>query len=93
MRYMVERNYVQVVGTIWMPAITAAMEYPLTKHDLENIGEFTRENVERWLDTRAGDFQSVTDFFATYGDTDIVWADEENECIYNDCVYGNEGDY
>ena len=36
-RYMVERNYVDVVGTIWMPATTASLRIPLRKYDLENI--------------------------------------------------------
>ncbi len=86
----IERNFVQVVGVIWMPSTTAAMEYKLSKYDLENIGEFTRENVEKWLDKRAGDFQSITDFYATYKDKEIQWADEENEFIYSDCMFGNE---
>lgn len=90
MRYMVERNYVQVVGTIWMPSVTVAMEYELSRHDLENIGEFTRENVEQWLASHAGDFQSVKDFYTTAGDIEIPWASEENELTYSDCMYPQE---
>ena len=89
MRYMVERNFVQVVGKIWMPAIKAATEYPLTKYDLKNIGDFNRENVEQWLCTHAGDFQSIEDFYATAGDKEIPWSNEESEFFYSDAVYGD----
>jgi hypothetical protein len=86
MRYMVERNFVRVVGKIWLPPVTAAMEYPLRKYDLETIGEFTRENVERWLCTHAGDFSSIIDFYATSGDIEIPWGTEDGELIWEDCV-------
>lgn len=82
--------YVCVLGKIWMPAIPAAQDYQLSDYDLRNIGEFTRENVEDWLGSNAGDFQSITDFYAVCGGTEIPWADEENECAYNDCMYPSE---
>jgi hypothetical protein len=66
----VRRAYVDVVGPIWMPPIQAASTYKLSDYDLENVGEFTRENIERWLCTHAGDFQHVTDFHAVCGTTD-----------------------
>lgn len=90
MRYMVERNFVQVLGVIWMPAITCAQEIKLRAYDVENIGEFTRENVSDWIDKNAGDFQSITDFYATMGDVEIHWANEDNEITYNDCMYPQE---
>ena len=107
-RYIVERNYVQVVGQIWMPSATTAMEYMLSARDVADINEIadlraanskpgdyvqdeiTREDVAEWLTTHSGDFQSVTDFNASIGDTDIDWDDEENAFIYNNCVYGDE---
>lgn len=87
MRYMVERNFIRVVGKIWMPFVTCAMEYPLSAYDIENIGEFTRENVEQWTATHCGDFQSITDFYATVGDQEIPWATEEGEMTYSDCMF------
>jgi len=87
MRYMVERNFVRVVGRIWMPGVDAAYEYPLSAYDIENIGEFTRESVEYWLALNTGDFQEVTDFYATVGDAEIPWAYEESEFQFNDCMY------
>tara|TARA_Y100000310_G_scaffold17714_1_gene17499 strand:- start:486 stop:755 length:270 start_codon:yes stop_codon:yes gene_type:complete len=87
---MVEKNWVDVIGTIWMPAITCAMRYPLSKYDIENIGEFTRENVDQWLTTHAGDFQDVKDFYATVGDQEIPWSSEESEFTYNDCMFPGE---
>lgn len=92
MRYIVERNFVRVLGTIWLVPIRAAMEYPLSRYDAENIGEFTRENVARWLLTHAGDFQHVEDFWATLGDAVIEWANPESEGIYFACVGDSEPD-
>jgi hypothetical protein len=90
MRYVVEKNFVQVIGKIWMPSVTCAMEYPLRPYDIENIGELTRENVEFWLLKNAGDFQSIEDFRFSVGDFDSGWRNEESEITYNDCVYGLE---
>ena len=91
MRYMVERNFVEVLGGIWMPyGAKATMEYKLSPYDIVNIGEFTRENVESWLDKNAGDFSSIIDFYATIGDKEISWASEENEFIYQDIVFSAE---
>lgn len=88
MRYMVERNSVQVVGGIWMPyGAKAAYEYPLSPYDVENIGKLTRENVERWLNKNAGDFSSIDDFCATVGTQEIPWATEEGELAYLDAMY------
>jgi hypothetical protein len=81
------RAYVDVVGPIWMPPIKAASTYQLSDYDLDNIGEFTRENIERWLCTHAGDFQYVTDFHAVCGTTEIPWATEDSECTFSDCMY------
>jgi len=79
--------YVEVVGKIWMPMTTAAYKYDLSDYDLENIGEFTRENIDAWLGTHAGDFSSIADFHAVCGDTEIPWANEENEMTFVDCMY------
>lgn len=91
MRYLVERNFVQVIGTIWMPAATCAMEYPLTAADVETIGlPLTRENVAEWLTTHSGDFQSIEDFRATIGDEWCEWEHEESELTFNDCMFPAE---
>ena len=87
----VRRAYVDVIGGIWMPyGATCAYRYELRDYDLENIGEFTRENVDRWLTTNSGDFSSIKDFRAECGETEIPWADEESELTYNDCMYPAE---
>ncbi len=98
MRYTVTTSRVQVIGTIWMPAVTAAQDYTLTPHDVENArdedGTLTRESVERWLALHSGDFQSVEDFRADIadGDKDFVseWASEDSEITYNDRMFGSE---
>lgn len=96
MRYVVRKSIVQMVGTIWMPSITAASTIEMSGYDVENArdenGEINRESVQRWLDCNAGDFSNVTDFFASIEDgnetLEIPWADEDNEFIYSDCTYG-----
>lgn len=99
MRYTIVTSKVQVIGEAWLPSITCAMEYTLGGYELENIraygdGEITREAVEHWLSLNAGDFQSVADFRTdiSFDDVDIVfeWKNEESECIYNDCMFGDE---
>lgn len=91
-RYMVERNFVQVTGRIWMPAVTGAAEYPLSSYDVGNIraqgdGRLTRHAVELWLTTHAGDFQHVDDFRASVGTWESPWRSEESACTYGDCMY------
>ncbi len=82
-------NEIHVIGTLWMGG-TAAMTYKLTAYDLENIGELTRENVQKWLDTHSGDFQSLSDFHADIGDFDSPWEHAESECTFNDCMFPSE---
>ena len=98
MRYTVVASVVRVIGTIWMPAATCAMDYTLSSGDLENArdddGKLTRDSVELWLDTHAGDFQHIIDFEADLadGDVDVVipWATEEGELTYIDCMFPPE---
>jgi len=98
MRYMVVTSRIEVIGHIWMPAVVAAMNYTPSRYDVENMrdddGRITRDGVQRWLDTHAGDFQSVDDFRADIadGDDDIVieWADPESEFTYSDCMFPAE---
>jgi hypothetical protein len=82
--------YVEVLGKLWMPMATAGTRYELSDYDLENIGEFTRENVDDWLGTHAGDFSSVKDFAAVCGETVIPWSSEDNELEFSDCMYPSE---
>ena len=89
MKYMVEDNFVNVIGYIWMPSnVICAQQIKLQKSDVENIGAFTRENVDQWLASHAGDFSHIIDFEATIGDEWIHWKDEESECKYLDCTEG-----
>ena len=78
---------VDVLGKIWMPAMMAGTRYDLSDRDLENIGEFTRENLEKWLGTHAGDFQEVKDFSAVCGETEINWSSEDNQLEFQDYMY------
>ena len=90
MRYMVENNFVNIVGRMWLPPVMGATSYSLSDYDLKIIGKFTRKNVWKWLATRAGDFQEVIDFYATAGDTEIEWENLENKEIFDKAFYGED---
>lgn len=95
MKYTVSRSVIQVIGTIWMPAATCAMDIELTGHDVSNIEEpITRETVEDWLNCHSGDFQSIEDFRADLeieGETVVFdWKSDDSEITYNDCMFGSE---
>ncbi len=90
MKFTVERNWIDVLGRIWMPNVEAAMTYDLGKYEMESIGAPTRENVEEYLTKHAGDFQEIIDFHAVVGETEIAWESEENEIKYNMYMYPEE---
>lgn len=87
MKFTIERNWIEVIGRIWMPATICAQRIDLGKYEMDNIGEPTRENVMNWLGSHAGDFQSIKDFHAIIGDVEIPWENEESECVYSDSMY------
>jgi hypothetical protein len=97
---IVHESYIEVLGTIWLPyGAHATYVYRLSNYDIDNIGEITRENVEQWLNTHAGDFERVIDFRADIydyrinEDIEVGWADPEYELEYSDITYGpGEGD-
>ena len=78
-----------VVGRGWhgQPMATT---YNLIPYGLENLGEFTRDNVQKWLDTHAGDFQVITDFSASLAEVEIPFATEEGELAWYDLMFDNE---
>ena len=87
MRYIKEENFVLVIGKIWMPHDgMVSYRYNLTPSDVGQIGEFTRKNVQIWLNTHSGDFSQIVDFKATIGDDWIEWEKEESEDIYQDAI-------
>lgn len=88
-------SFINIVGSLWMPQTTAATTKTLSQYDIENMtnenGEIDRDAVELWLCTNSGDFSSVTDFYADIetdkGNVIIDWENEENEFVFNDCMY------
>jgi len=78
--------FIQILGKMWMPKSNASQERALSDYDLENIGEFTRENVEQWLTSHSGDFSEVIDFTAVCGEIEIHWSNEDNEMAYLDTL-------
>ena len=95
MQYLIQKSIVQIIGVIWMPAVTCAKELTLSPYDVDNArdhgGKITRESVAQWLTTHSGDFQSVADFSASIEDgemtVEIPWSIEESEFAFNDCMY------
>jgi len=59
----------------------------LNEDELREIGDFTRENIHRWIDSQTGPtwitIVPVEDFHAVCGDRDIPWATEEGKKIWN----------
>lgn len=96
MKFTVERNWIEMVGPIWMPATTAAMRKDLSDYDIRNITEIardlfdseviTRDAIEHWLSLNSGDFSGIDDFYAVIGETEFPWGDEESVCTYLDCM-------
>lgn len=93
MKYLTRKSYVDVVGKIWMPAVTCSMRYPLSQHDVENIrgygeGKISRDGLEQWLTCHSGDFQSLQDFSASIEDGEntltFPWTSEDGELAYMD---------
>jgi len=87
-----------ILGTAWMPMVPCAMDMELSHYDVENArdddGKITRESVEAWLSTHAGDFSNITDFYASIEDgsdtVEIAWNSEENQLTYLGCMYPSE---
>lgn len=86
--------YIQFIGRIWMPAMVCAQEKTLSSYDLENLGEWTRDNVEQWLFTHSGDFREIIDFAADFSrngkDWESPWNQEDSECVFLDSMYPAE---
>lgn len=89
MKFTIERSWVNVVGKGWYGQ-TIATTYNLSSYDLKNIGEETRENVERWLGSHAGDFQKVEDFRAVLKNSVVEWGTIEGELSFMDCMNPSE---
>jgi hypothetical protein len=75
---MSQDAYIEIVGAF------VNYRHALSKADLSSIGEFTRENISRWLDG-GGFFEAGVygheDFHAVCGDKDIPWATVSNAAL------------
>ena len=67
---------------------TVIGRYYLSQTELREIGDFTRENVQKWMDTHTDvDWIGILptkDFHAICGDIDIPWATEESRQRWNE---------
>ena len=101
MRLFRRISCIDVIGKIWMPPVTCAMRYDLDDWAVRRIFDeapedpYNREAVESYLMMHSGDFQSIQDFRYTISDAqgrdaDGDWKDEESDCIFSECMYGQE---
>lgn len=95
MKYTVAINKINVLGYIWMPHALCAQVLKPTAYDRENMrddaGKITRESVQRWLDTNAGDFSHIVDFAVSLDEElESDFTSEENEMAWRDAMYGSE---
>lgn len=84
-------SFVRVLGHIWQPGVgICSMEYSPSSGDLDSMkdedGKITREAVETWVKSQAGDFHAIEDFMASLEvgeDTlEFEWKNEDSEAIY-----------
>ena len=72
--------YIEVVGPV------AMKRHDLRDWELRNIGDFTRENVLKWINSRQSldwtVLQPAEDFHAVCGDIDIPWDTEKAKRIF-----------
>jgi hypothetical protein len=84
------KAYVEIMSKHIVPG-----RFELQRFELCAIGEFTRENISRWLDRGgplAWSFEmgiyGWTDFHAVCGDIDIPWATEEARLVWGNVMRG-----
>lgn len=103
MRYTMTKSFVQVIGNIWLPPVTAAMEYDLDSYAVSNIEGYRRElnldwrgAIAHWVSLNTGDFQNVADWRAdietSEGNVTLEWRNPESELTYNDYMFPPEDD-
>jgi hypothetical protein len=104
MRYA--RSEIDVIGRIWMPAVTAATTLTAGAYDIANMHDagtpgrppvISRESVASWLDCHAGDFQSVDDFRASLETgapetLTIDWRSEDSEEVFAGCMWPDDSE-
>jgi len=75
------RAYIEYVGA------TACGRYYPNEDELRAIGDFTRENILRWMDSHTRPdwvgIVPVEDFHAVCDDIDIPWATVEGKKIWD----------
>lgn len=107
MKYTIRKSVVHVLGYIWQPGCgPCGLQMDLNDYQIGcmrvsedgivpvDVGPITRDSVQSWLDTHAGDFSSIIDFYANVENGDetveIEWSNVDNESTFWDCVNGPE---
>ena len=81
-----EINEIDVIGSGWYNQ-RMCYTYKLTNYDIENIGKLTRNNVENWLCTNSGDFQSIDEFRIDIKHFISDFKKEENHFEFMDIMF------
>lgn len=78
--------YIEILVARPIKAYDVFFRYELTDNELREIGEFTRQNVLKWMEENENhrgvdwvDKIPVRDFHAVCGDIDIPWQNEASQ--------------
>jgi len=78
--------YIEIQGSFRTQRL---WEWELRPQDLRAIGEFTRENIQKWVEWRFVDPPNrhyadlLVDFHAVCGEIDIPWRSEQSKRIWD----------
>lgn len=83
---------IDVLGVIWMPGVACFYTYTPTVEAVAQYSKsgkiITRDAIQQWLDTHAGDFSSITDFHAEIDGLTFDWQKEDSADTVADILYG-----
>lgn len=93
---------IRVIGSLWQPGFTAAMEYTAREAGPSGpcAGDLVPGEFDEWITRNTGDFSSVIDYEITRVEMDndrahrytVVrpWSDVESELAFLDCTCGGD---
>ena len=99
MKRIIPINVIRIIGRIWLPPVVCAQTLHPSSYDINNMrddeGKITRDSVEQWLGTHAGDFQSIIDFSVSLDEElESDWAKgEDSDMTYGDCMCPDDDRY
>jgi|HubBroStandDraft_5_1064220.scaffolds.fasta_scaffold216404_3 hypothetical protein len=81
----VREAYINLIGIKKVPPVKLGDRLVLSDDDIQQIGEFTRESVQRFLlEKEKEQYQSILDFAAVCGDIVVNWLQEDSETFFQE---------